>query len=240
LHDLLGKAYDADGQPTQALAEFKAAIERSPYDEMFYFDLAQLQLKQQNFTAALETLEAGRKYFDKSAQLELAAGVAYYGLRRFPEAIEAFLRTIRLNPSVEQPYVFLGKMLDQAEDRLPRILEAFSTFAQKAPDNYLSSFLYGKALAADHQQQAAAMFRISIERNNSFWESHFELARLLEREGRFEEAASELRRSIELNPKDPTPHYRLSQIYGRLGKTAEARAERELHAKLSSPDGGIK
>ena len=68
----------------------------------------------------------GRKNFDKSPQLELAAGVAYYGLRRFPEAIEAFLRTIRLDPGIEQPYVFLGRMLDQAEDKLPQITEVFA------------------------------------------------------------------------------------------------------------------
>src|SRR5206468_4213781 len=104
---------------------------------------------------------------------------AYYGLRRFPEAIDAFLRTIRLNRGIEQPYIFLGKMLDQAEDKLPRILEAFSAFAKNAPDNYLSSFLYGKALAAENPEQAATMLRKSVELNGAFWESHFELALLL-------------------------------------------------------------
>ncbi len=240
LHHVLGKAYDADGNPAGALAEFKAALERSPYDESFYFDLAQLQLRQQSFAAALETLDAGRKYFDKSAQMELAAGVAFYGLRRFPEAIDAFLRTIRLNPGVEQPYIFLGRMLDQSEDRLPQVVAAFSAFAQGAPGNYLSSFLYGKALAGEDPQGAAALLRKSIASNGEFWESHFELALLLEQDGRFEEAAPELRRSIELNPKDPAPHYRLARIYDRLGKAGDAQAERELHAKLSTAGTAIK
>ena len=234
LHSLLGKAYDADGEPAKAIAEFKAAITHSPYNESFYSDLAQLQLKQQSFAAALETLDAGRKYFDKSAQLELAAGVTYYGLRRFPEAIDAFLRTIKLNPAVDQPYVFLGRMLDQAEDRMPRILEVFSAFAIRRPQSYLSSFLYGKALARESPQDAAPMLRKSIARNGAFWESHFELGILLQRDGLLAEAASEFRRSIELNPKDPTAHYRLAQTYDRLGKADEARVERELHAKLSA------
>jgi tetratricopeptide (TPR) repeat protein len=240
LHNLLGKAYQAQGDAASAVTEFKAAIERSPYEEPFYFDLAQLQLKQQNFGAALKTLAAGRKNFDKSAQLELAAGVAYYGLRRFPEAIDAFLRTIRLDPSVEQPYVFLGRMLDQAEDKLPRIVEAFVAFAKRAPDNYQSSFLYGKALALENPQEAEAMLRKSIARNEGFWESHFELGLVLENEHKLDEAAAELRRAAELNPQDAAVHYRLARIYDRLGKAAEARSEREQHARLTTAAAGVK
>jgi tetratricopeptide (TPR) repeat protein len=210
----------------------QAAIRRNAFDESCYFDLAQLYFKQQNFAAALETLNAGRKNFDKSAQLELAAGVAYYGLRRFPEATDAFLSTIRLDPAVPQPYVFLGRMLDQAEDKLPKITDVFAGFARSAPDNYMSSFLYGKVLALQGSADAEAQLRKSIKQNGRFWESHFELGVLLDRRGEFAEAAREIRQSIELNPGDPAPHYRLARLYDRLGKTVEAGAERELHAKL--------
>ena len=240
LRDLIGKAYEADGDLAHAIPEFQAAIQKNRFDEGFYFDLAQAQLQQQNFAGALETLDTGRKYFDKSAQLELAAGVAYYGLRRFPEAIDAFLRTIRLNPAVDRPYVFLGRMLDQAEDKLPKITEVFAAFAKSAPGNYLSSFLYGKALAVQDQAQAERFLRESIARNGQFWESHFELGVLLEQRFAVEAAALEIRRSIELNPQDPASHYRLARLYDRLGKTTEARTERELHAKLSAASPGIK
>lgn len=240
LHNLLGKAYAADGDPVKATAEFQAAIERSRYDESFYFDLTQLQLKQQAFAEALQTLDAGRQHFDKSAQLELAAGVAYYGLRRFPEAIDSFLQTIRLSPALEQPYLFLGRMLDQAEGRLPKIMEASAAFAKNAPDNYVSTFVYGKTLAVENPSEAAGMFRKSIASNGKFWESHFELGLLLEQAGKFQEASTEMLRVIELNPQDPAPHYRLARIYDRLGKPAEARTERELHARLSASGAVIK
>jgi tetratricopeptide (TPR) repeat protein len=222
----------------KAAESLQAAIRRNPSDESYYFELAQLRLKQQNFAAALETLDAGRKKFDKSAQLELAAGVAYYGLRRFAEAIDAFLRTIQIDAQIEQPYVFLGRMVDQAEERLPRITQAFATFAKTAPENHLSNFLYGKALRmGDDPDRAEASLRQSIARNDAFWESHFELGALLDQRGEFEAAAKEIRRSIELNPDDPAPHYRLARLYDRLGKAAEARAERELHARLSAAAG---
>jgi tetratricopeptide (TPR) repeat protein len=213
----------------------ETAIGKNGSNEGWYFELAQLFLKQQDFAAALKALDSGRKKFDKSAQLELAAGVSYYGLRRFPEAIDAFLRTIELDRDVEQPYVFLGRMLDQAEDKLPRIAQAFAAFVQRAPDDYMSNFLYGKCLlAAGDAARAEDLLRQSIDRNGGFWESHFELGELLDQQGKYEEAAREMQRSIELNSADPVAHYRLARLYDRLGKPAEARAERELHARLSA------
>jgi tetratricopeptide (TPR) repeat protein len=240
-----GLAVYYSGASNSAKAEelLRKAILRKPFEENYYFDLAQLFLKEQNFAAALKTLDAGRKNFDKSAQLELAAGVAYYGLRRFPEAIDAFLRTIQLDPAVEQPYVFLGRVVDQAEERLPRITQVFAAFANGAPGNYMGNFLYGKSLLAGSDlSQAEALLGKSIAQNDAFWESHFELGVLLEQQGKFEEAAREVRRSVDLNPDDPAPHYRLARLYDRLGKTAEARAERAVHAKLSAtaPGMGIK
>ena len=229
----LSTYYTETANYTKAAELLQSAIRRSPYTESYYFDLAQMHLQHQNFAAALDAVDAGRKNFDKSAQLELAAGVAYYGLRRFPQAIDAFLRTIRLDPSVEQPYVFLGRMLDQAENRLPQITEAFAAFAKRSPDRYLGTFLLGKSLILNNPAQAEALLRRSIARNGEFWESHFELGVLLEQQRKFEEAAREVQRSVELNPGDPTPHYRLARLYDRLGKAAEARAEREEHARLS-------
>jgi len=234
LSNLLGKAYQAEGDPAAAVTRYREATHQDPYDEAFHFDLVQANLRQQKFAAALDDLGAAHKYFDKSPQLELAGGVAYYGLRRFPEAIDSFLRTIQLDPTIEQPYVFLSRMLDQAEDRLPRIVAVFASLADKAPGNYLACFLYGKALSLENPGKAEDLLRQSIAANAGFWESHFELGVLLERQSRLDDAAKEIRRSAELNANDPAPHYRLARLYARLGKNAEARAEKEAYEKLTA------
>jgi tetratricopeptide (TPR) repeat protein len=203
-----------------------------------YFEIAQEDLGRQDFAAALRTLDGGRKRFPDNAQLALAAGVACYGLRRFPEAIDAFLRTTELDPTVEQPYVFLGRMLDQAEGRLPRIAALFEAFAKRAPDNYLSTYLYGKALAlAGRPADAEPLLRRSIASNGAFSESHFELGVLLADRRHWQDAAAELRRAAELDPSDAATHYHLARVYDRLGKSTEAQAERALHARLTA---GIK
>jgi tetratricopeptide (TPR) repeat protein len=201
--------------------------------EAVYFELAQADLKRERFAEALVTLEAGRKRFDGSAQLALAAGVAYYGLRRFPEAIDAFLRTTELDSAIEQPYVFLGRMIDQAEDRLPRVTAVFEAFAKRAPDSYLANFLLGKATASE------TLLRKSVSINDTFWESHYELGVLLARDRKYDAAAREIARAAQLNPQDPATHYHLARIYDRLGKSAEAAAERETHARLTAAAPGM-
>ncbi len=45
--------------------------------------------------------------------------------------------------------MFLGRMLDQAEDKLPRVTEVYAAFASAKPNNYLAPFLYAKALSLE-------------------------------------------------------------------------------------------
>ena len=234
LHSL-SMFYSESARYPDAARVLQSALARNPAEESYYFDLAQLYLKQENFAASLKVLDAGRKQFDKSPQFELASGVAYYGLRRFPEAMDAFLRTIALDDTIEQPYAFLGRMLDQAEGRLPRVTQVFAALAQRAPESYLSNFLYGKSLAmAGDAAKAEPLLRKSIALNDGFWESHFELGVLLGEQKKFEEAAREVQRSAELNPNDAAPHYHLARLYDRLGRSSDAQTERELHARLTA------
>jgi len=238
VHDRLADAYEMDGHAESAVNEMRKAIQLDAYQESYYFELARLYLRHQNAEAAVETLQQGRKIFARSPQLELALGVAYYGLRRFSDAAECFLRTIRIAPEVEQPYVFLGRMLDQAEDKLPQVTDVYASLAQSKPDDYLAKFLYAKALSmqAGDRRQIEALLRKSIALKGDFSESHYELGILLERGRDFAGAAGELQRAIELSPKSPTPHYHLARVYERLGRKNEASAEHAAHERLSAEE----
>ena len=231
--------YSETGDRKSATAQFQKAIQLKPYEETYYFELGRLYLQEQDFANALTTLKRGAGIFDKSAQLELALGVAYYGLRRFPEAINAFLRTIQLAPDVEQPYVFLGKMLDQAGSKLPAVTADFEAYQKANPTSYLGPFLLAKALELQNAEtvRVESLLRQSIHLNDKFPASYFELGSVLERARDFADAAVEYQRSIALAPHDPIPHYHLARVYDRLGKHAEAAAERALHEKLAA---GIK
>ena len=240
MHHLLGQAYAATNRPDDAVREFRAAVEREPLLEVYAFDLGQMQLRRGNFAGATETLGKACYRFPKSAQIQLAYGVAAYGQRRFADAIDAFLRVTVIEPSVEQPYVFLGRILDQAGDRLPQVAAVFAAWEKADPGNYLAACLNAKALsaAAGDAAQIEAELRRSIQLNDGYWESHFELGVLLGKNRAWKLAAAELSRSIELNPKVAAAHFQLARAYEKLGDPERARAERAEHQRLTAAETG--
>jgi tetratricopeptide (TPR) repeat protein len=238
-HERLGRAFEAKGELEKAAAEYEQAIQLSPYEESYYFEAAHARLLRQQFDAAVQVLERGCKIFDKSAQLELALGVAYYGQRRFPEATGAFLKTIDIAPEVEQPYLFLSRMLDQSVDRLADIVPRFAAWASANPKNARAQFVYAKGLLAGGSDPAKAeqLFRASIALKGDQWESHYELGVLLEKQRKFTEAAPELERSAALSPDQADVHYHLARVYDRLGQPEKAAREREAHQRLTAAPG---
>ena len=204
-------------------------------DQQIAFEYAQALLQKEDFTRAAEVIESGLKKHADDAQLVLALGVARYGQRRFEDAIQAFLRVIQIDPNVEQPYVFLGRMLDQAGAHLQEIKRADQSWAERFPQNANAQLVFAKALveANNKDPQAEVRLRRSIDLDGSNWEAHYELGVLLENRHDYPAAAAELERTVELEPKQPMPHYHLARVYDRLGQPDRAKRERELHAQLT-------
>lgn len=202
---------------------------------IFYFHYADALLHQEKFTEAADVLTTALARHPDDAQLTIALGVARYGQRRFDDAITLFLKTIKLAPDAKQPYVFLGKMLDQAGPHLPEVTADFESYATANPTNGEAQLLLAKALLASdpHSERALDLLRkaVSLDANN--WEAHFELGVLLESKHDYGAAATELAASTQLDPKQPMPHYHLARVYDRLGKPDRAKAEREIHQQLT-------
>lgn len=245
LHDLLGRAYEAQKDWPHAITHFAQARTLNPYSEEAIFRLAQAQMQSQDFPAAIATLQEGRKVFDKSPQIELALGVAYYGQRRFPDAVDRFLRVMQLAPDIPQPYYFMGRVLEHAAGRIPEVIQLATHFEQAHPDNPLGYVLHARALllrsasddpAAD-TTQADTLLRKSLSLKEDQADAHLLLGMVLERQKNYEAAAREFQHSIVLNPSDPAPHFRLARVYDRLGRKEEALKERALHEKLSQESG---
>jgi tetratricopeptide (TPR) repeat protein len=241
---ILGAAYMQQRDFANAAAQMSAVVKLNPYDEQAHFELARLYLVQQDFPSAARVLENARQTFDKSAQIELALGVAYYGQRRFPEAVRQFLKTMDLAPDIAQPYIFLGRIMDHATDRLPELSARFADFERRNPASYLGYLLHAKALVAQlpasgfpaQAQTALDLVQKSLALKGDEAESHYLAGLLLERKREFAEAATELERSIQLNANEPAAHYRLARVYDRLGRREDADQQRALHEKLSEEE----
>lgn len=240
IQNLLGKAYTSLGDWQQAESALRQALKLRPYEESFHYDLGYFFLRTGDFDRAVEALDRGKEIFDKSARIELALGIAYYGQRKFESAVDSYLRAAELAPEMEQPHYFLSRVLAHASTRLSEVRRRFAAFAEARPESYLGPYLQAVGLLAEAGPsatpetlaQAEKWLSKSIQLNGKFWESQFELGSLLADRREFERAEEHLQRSIELNPTSSKAHYRLARVYSRLGKSAEARAERDLHAQL--------
>jgi tetratricopeptide (TPR) repeat protein len=222
------------GEPKKALPFAEAAWSTAKADPQVAFVYAQSLLKVQDFTRAAEVLSDASASNPNNAQLMLALGVARYGQRRFSEAIGAFLKTIALDPRIPQPYLFLGRVLDQAGPQMPAIIDDYRGWLKLEPKNPEPPLLLAKALVASNEggSEAEALLRRAIALDNKSWEAHYQLGLLLSKTHQYKEAAAELEVAIKLNPNEPMPHYHLARVYDRLGEKDRANAERETHKRL--------
>ena len=240
IHHLLAEAYWATKEPDKAIAQLESAVKGAPDSESWAFDLGQMQLRHADFAGALTSLGAARARFPHSAQIELAYGVAAYGQRHFQDAVDSFLRVIAIDPTIEQPYVFLAQILDQAGTRMPQVLAAYAAWKNSAPENPLPWCLHAKALSAAGGDPATieAELRRSIQLNDHFWQSHFELGLLLAKQREWQPAATELARSLQLNPQNARGHYELARVYEKLGMKEQAKAEIAEHERMTAAETG--
>src|SRR5581483_2173934 len=176
---------------------------------ILYFNWSQELLESAEFTKAADVASSALKAHPADAQLTLALGVARYGQRRFDDSITEFLKVIQLNPEIEQPYVFLSRILDQAGPHLGEITTACEAWAARNPQSAKAQLVLAKALLASNHRNARteALLRRSVALDGNLWESHYELGVLLAGKREYKESAAELTRSIELDPKQPMPHY---------------------------------
>jgi tetratricopeptide (TPR) repeat protein len=160
----------------------------------------------------------------------LSLGVAYYGLRRFPDAVAAFLDAGRLDPAAEQPIAFLNRTHEHWGDRTDQVIDLFTTYAKQHPGSALAHFVLGRATGD------ASELRRSIELNPLAPDAYIELGSVLEKQRDYAAAIAAFRRAADLAPKNPIPHYRLARLYARTGDSARADAERALHEKVSAEE----
>ena len=245
LHSTLGTAYAQKGDFKNAADQMGQVVRLNPYSEDAHFQLARIYLVQQDFASAVRVLENARRTFDKSAQIELALGVAYYGQRKFTLAVDQFLKTMQLAPDVPQSYLFVSRLIDHVSDRIPELIAQFTGYERRNPRSYLGYQLHAKALIAQlpptgfppEAEMAFGLVQKSLSLKEDEPETHYLLGLLLDRKREFEQAASHLERSIQLNAKDPAVHYRLARVYDRLGRREEGDQQRALHEKLSEEEG---
>jgi tetratricopeptide (TPR) repeat protein len=233
LRSLLARLYEEARRPEKAMEHHQAAIALRPYDEALLAGYGQALLRMGRFQQAVAALEEAQAKFDRSPQIVLALGVAYYSQRRYDDAAGRFVRVMDLDETIEQPYVFLSRMADQVPDLAAALTPRFAAWQERERANPMAPLAYARLLPVGARQ---ALIEESIRRKGDWWESHYELALVHEAARDYSSAARSYERAVGLDARQANAHYRLARVYDRLNRAADAARHRAIHAKLTAHD----
>jgi len=187
--------------------------------------LAQAYIEKGRLAEALSTLREAIEQEPGNASVRKYYGQVCFLSGRHEEAERAFLKALELDPYLTDTYNDLGALYDktgrkdEAERAFRRALEdpAYPT-PQKAHLNL--GLLY---LSQGRTEEAISQMRRAVEIDPKYYQAHYELASLLDRNDRLEEAAREYEVAAPAYRSSGEYHFRLGVTYMRLGQKDKAR-----------------
>lgn len=188
---------------------------------------------------ALEEFRQAIKKDAKNPYFYKGLGQAYLRLNKFEDAIEAFRKSIDLNPYYVDVHNDLGTALVLAgkrEDGKKELLATFNNPMNPTPE--VSSRNLGQAYFEEKSYaEAYKWFQTSLKKNNRYPDAHLGLADTLVAMGRLDEAILQLEVAADTLPDDPNLLLALGEAYYRAGRFSEARTQLEKVAR-KDPSGG--
>src|SRR4029434_8417800 len=125
--ELLVLPYFQTGRLREAQERLASAVKRNPERGDFHYDLALVQLEQQNYSDAAQELDAAIRLKSGSPLSHLLLGRAYQNTNRTVQAIEEFRAAVRLDPHLPLGHYHLGF----AYQSLGRNQEALNEYKQE-------------------------------------------------------------------------------------------------------------
>jgi tetratricopeptide (TPR) repeat protein len=138
---LLGIAYLAQDNPREAIRVMEPAASRSGNNVAILATLGQAYLKVKDYNRALLYLQKGHSLDPKDKKINLNMGMALAGLKRYPEAFEAFKQAgdeaqaynnIGVHYYLDGRYEDAAKCFQKALDLRPTFYEEAKTNLQRA------------------------------------------------------------------------------------------------------------
>jgi len=240
LHNLLGEADEALGDPIAALKEFQLAAHLDP-NEKNLFDWGNELLLHDTLEPATEVFQRGAALYPTSQRMYIGLGIAYYSRNLYDGAIEALCHASDLNPSDPRPYLFLGNMSNVSAGKADEVAAHMKRFTETNPGNALAYYYYalcswkgthGGGQGGVGLADVETLLRKSISLDPRLADAHLQLGVLLQDLHRDQEATEEFKAAVQLKPDNPDAHYRLAQAYVRAGDKERGQEEFQLYGKL--------
>ena len=234
--ELLGVALIGQDQYVKAIPPLEKALELDPRDASSCYLLIRSYIETKQFEKALDAFQRLETLDPGSPWVRILRGQAYDGAGAYEKALEEFEAATKQVPSDATARFSLGFMcwklrrFSEAESELLETLRLDSHFTQAKyylADTYLMDL---------KPELALAVLKDLVSELPNDYRARVDLAKALEKLGRYEEAAPEFQEAIRLGPTHAEPHYLLGRTYQKLGRLEDYRREMQLAQKVQAEE----
>lgn len=173
---------------------------------------------------------------DPEALRQFNLGVMFYRRGEIEKAIEAYRKSIRLNPNYEEAYNNLG-IIYQEMGNIEGALECYQKAIEINPQYEKGwtnlGLLY---ILKGDLKKAEESFQKILIMNPSHLESYMHLGMVWKREGQWQKAIESYKKALSLNPLHGETHYHLGLLYEEMGRMdlALPHYQRFIHLSAST------
>jgi len=214
-------------QPTVVRAQ------KPPGDAEARFSAGLTHLREGRAELALEEIKKAVSQDDKNPYFYKGLGQAYAQLRKWKDAIEAFRKSLQLNPYFVDVRNDLGMALilsGKREEGRKEFETAFSDPTNPTPE--ISARNLGQSYLEDkNYDEAIKWFRSSIARNKIYADPYLGESDALIATGHLDEAIAQLEAGVREAPSDPALLTGLGEVLLKAGRFTEARVQLESAIK---------
>ncbi len=243
LHVVLGKIAGFEKQYRTAAADFQAAAQLEPTEEILF--LYGTSLTKLDFEAAtkIERYALGR--YPSSVRLHVALAVALYGQGATEEAARHLCEAASLDPTDPQPMKVLAQTEILPESSRAEAVRHLADLHQRYPKDGELLFDYAMANAGRWSGEKGkappdlvSQIKAALAMDPALDRADAELGSVYDEDGHYAEAIAVLQRAIVLQPEKPEYHYRLAFTYRKAGNQpayeGELRSYAEIRARRST------
>ncbi len=161
----------------------------------------------------------------KNAVFQQWLGFIYFSSGDYKEAEETYLKALQLDPYLTEVHNYLGTLYNETGKR-EEALKQFTMVLQDkfypTPEkvHYNLSLLYEKE---GDLKEAVNHLRKAVEKNPKYYQAHYQLAKLLDTLGNYEDAIFEFKVAEISYKQDAVFHFLFAMSYMKMGDSENAR-----------------